>query len=65
MITRILLILLCLGILSMVNGCYVETSPYGYDAPRPSVSVYPRPYVYVPPVYVPPVYVPPHRYAFP
>ena len=28
MITRILLILLCLGILSTVNGCYFDSSPY-------------------------------------
>jgi hypothetical protein len=28
MITRILLILLCLGILSTVNGCYFDPSPY-------------------------------------
>jgi hypothetical protein len=26
--TRILLILLCLGILSTVNGCYFDASPY-------------------------------------
>ena len=28
LVTRILLILLCLGVLSMVNGCYDEPSPY-------------------------------------
>ena len=52
MVTRLLLILLCLGILSTVNGCYVETYPYGYYAPRPYVYAYPR-YVY------------PHRYDTP
>lgn len=60
MVTRIRLMLLCLGILSMATGCYVETAPYGYDAPSPVVYTYPRSYVYVPPVYVPP-----HRYVFP
>jgi len=29
MVTRILLIFLCLGILHTVNGCYVDPSPYG------------------------------------
>ena len=29
MVTRILLILLCMGILHTVNGCYVDPSPYG------------------------------------
>jgi len=28
MITRILFMLLCLGVLSTVNGCYEEPSPY-------------------------------------
>jgi hypothetical protein len=28
MITQILMILLCLGVLSTVNGCYEEPSPY-------------------------------------
>ena len=28
MVTRILLMLLCLGVLSTVNGCYEEPSPY-------------------------------------
>ena len=46
MVTRILLILLCLGILSTVNGCYVEPYPYGYYAPRPYVYTYPRYYGY-------------------
>ena len=46
MVTRILLILLCLGLLSMVNGCYIEAYPYGYYAPRPYAYVYPRSYVY-------------------
>ena len=47
MVARILLILLCLGILSTVNGCYVEPYPYGYYAPRPYIYAYPRSYVYV------------------
>ena|SRR6266446_4782666 len=46
MVIRILLILLCLGILSTVNGCYVESYPYGYYAPRPYVHAYPQSYVY-------------------
>ena len=29
MVTRILLILLCMGILHTVNGCYVDPYPYG------------------------------------
>ena len=40
--TWILLILLCVGILSAVTGCYVAPYPYGYYAPRPYVSVYPH-----------------------
>jgi hypothetical protein len=28
-VTRLLLIFLCLGILSAVTGCYVEPTPYG------------------------------------
>jgi hypothetical protein len=47
MVIRILLILLCLGILSTLNGCYIEPYPYGYYAPRPYVYAYPRSYVYV------------------
>jgi len=46
MITRIMLIFLCLGILSTVSGCYVEPYPYGYYAPRPYTYVYPRSYGY-------------------
>ncbi len=46
MVIRIWLSLLCLGILSTVNGCYVETYPYGYYAPRPYVYAYPQSYVY-------------------
>jgi len=46
MVTRILLLLLCLGILHTLTGCYVETYPYGYYAPRPYVYAYPRHYVY-------------------
>jgi len=46
MVIRIWLILLCLGILSTVNGCYVEPYPYGYYAPRPYVYTYPQSYVY-------------------
>jgi hypothetical protein len=47
MVTRILLVFLCLGILSMVSGCYVEPYPYGYYAPSPYVYYgYPGPYVY-------------------
>jgi hypothetical protein len=40
--TGILLILLCVGILSTVTGCYVAPYPYGYYAPRPYVYVYPH-----------------------
>jgi len=29
MVTRLLLILLCLGVLSTVTGCYVEPTAYG------------------------------------
>ena len=59
MLARILLILLCLGILSTVNGCYVEPYPYGYYAPGPYVYAYPRPYVYAyPPRYYVPYYYP-------
>ena len=46
MVTRILLIFLCLAILSTINGCYVETYPYGYYAPRPYAYAYPRYYGY-------------------
>jgi len=46
MVTRILLILLCLGILSTVSGCYIEPYPYGYYAPRPYVYTYSRYYGY-------------------
>ena len=35
MVARILLTLLCLGILSTLNGCYIAPYPYGYYAPRP------------------------------
>jgi hypothetical protein len=42
MVAQILLILLCLGILSAVNGGYTEPYPYGYYAPRPYVYAYPR-----------------------
>jgi hypothetical protein len=47
MVVRILLILLCLGILSTLGGCYIEPYPYGYYAPRPYVYAYPRSYIYV------------------
>jgi hypothetical protein len=57
MVARILLILLCLGILSTVNGCYIEPYPYGYYAPR--AYVYPRSYVYAYPYrYYGPYYYP-------
>ena len=57
MVARILLILLCLGILGTVNGCYVAPYPYGYYAPRPYVYAYPRAYVYAyPPRYYGPYY---------
>ena len=46
MMIRIWLILLCLGILSTVNGCYVEPYTYGYYTPRPYVYAYPQSYVY-------------------
>jgi hypothetical protein len=46
MITRPLLILLCLGLVSTVTGCYVAPAPYGYYAPRSYGSVYPGPSVY-------------------
>jgi len=55
MVARIWLILLCLGILSTLNGCYIEPYPYGYYAPRPYVYAYPRSYVYAYP----------HRYYSP
>ena len=55
MMIRILLILLYMGILTTLNGCYVETYPYGYYAPRPYVYAYPRAYGYVYP----------HRYYAP
>ena len=29
MVTRLMVIFLCLGILSTVTGCYVEPTPYG------------------------------------
>ena len=59
MIARIMLILLCLGILSTVNGCYIEPYPYGYYAPRPYVYAYPRAYVYAYPYrYYRPYYYP-------
>jgi len=32
MMTRILLILLCLGVLSTVNGCYFDPAPYGVSS---------------------------------
>jgi hypothetical protein len=47
MVARILLTLLCLGILSTLNGCYIAPYPYGYYAPRPYVYAYPPRY-YVP-----------------
>ncbi len=43
MVARIWLILLCLGILSTLNGCYIAPYPYAYYAPRPYVYAYPRP----------------------
>lgn len=46
MVARILLILLGLGMLSTLNGCYIEPYPYGYYAPRPYVYAPPRAYVY-------------------
>jgi len=55
MVTRILSILLLLGILGTLNGCYVEAYPYGYYAPRPRVYAYPRAYSYTYP----------HRYYVP
>jgi hypothetical protein len=54
MVMRMLFIFLCLGILSMLNSCYVEPYPYGYYAPRPYVYAYPRTYGYVYP----------HRYYY-
>jgi hypothetical protein len=55
MVPRILLILLCLGISSTLNGCYITPYPYGYYAPRPYVYAYPQAYVYAYPrrYYVP------------
>jgi hypothetical protein len=47
MVTRLLLMLLCLGVLHTLTGCVVEPGPYGYHAPRPYAYVYPRPYGYV------------------
>ena len=47
MVARILLTLLCLGILSTLNGCYIAPYPYGYCVPRPYVYAYPPRY-YVP-----------------
>ncbi len=32
MVTRLLLIVLCLGVLSTVTGCYVEPTSYGTSA---------------------------------
>jgi len=59
MVARILLVLLCLGILSTVNGCYIEPYPYTYYAPRPYVYAYPRSYVYAYPYrYYGPYYYP-------
>ena len=59
MVARTLLILLCLGILSTLNGCYIEPYPYGYYAPRPYVYAYPRAYVYAyPHRYYSPYYYP-------
>ena len=29
MVTRLMVIFLCLGVLSTVTGCYVEPAPYG------------------------------------
>jgi hypothetical protein len=59
MVARILLILLCLGILSTVSGCYIEPYPYGYYAPRPYVYAPPRAYVYAyPRRYYSPCYYP-------
>jgi hypothetical protein len=59
MVARILLVLLCLGILGTVNGCYIEPYPYGYYAPRPYVYAYPRAYVYAyPRRYYSPYYYP-------
>jgi hypothetical protein len=58
MVARILLILLCLGILGTISGCYIEPYPYGYYAPRPYVYAYPRSYVYVYPRYYVPYYYP-------
>ena len=46
MVTRMLWMLVLLGILSPLHGCYVEPYPYGYYAPRPYAYAYPRPYVY-------------------
>ena len=55
MVPRMLLILLCLGILSTLNGCYIAPYPYGYYAPRPYVYAHPQAYVYAYPrrYYVP------------
>jgi hypothetical protein len=54
--TRLLLILLGLGLLSTVTGCSVASAPsgnyapcaYGYGSPGPVVYVAPRRYYYVP-----------------
>jgi len=55
MVARLWLILLSLGMLITLNGCYIEPYPYGYYAPRPYVYAYPRAYVYAYPrrYYVP------------
>jgi hypothetical protein len=59
MVARILLVLLCLGLLSTLNGCYIAPYPYAYYAPRPYVYAYPRSYVYAyPPRYYVPYYYP-------
>lgn len=54
MVTRLLLILLCVGILHTLTGCYVEPYPYGYYRHRSYVYAYPRPYVYRYPRYYAP-----------
>ncbi len=59
MVARVLLILLCLGVLSTINGCYIEPYPYTYYTPRPYVYAYPQAYVYTyPHRYYRPYYYP-------
>ena len=46
MVRRMMFLLLCLGILGTLNGCYVEPYPYGYYESQSYGYTYPRSYVY-------------------